>query len=382
MLLDDSERLDLLLTMESFTGDLQVFALDGGIGILSVDSLMLRSRSLRCMDQVTSTRGAAPRSARPRLRPLLGAAALALLGVPGLATPPSPEISERALALARELRASVMGVDRAGNLWAWNDSSGRVEVYSPAGERLAYGSAGDAIAMDADYAAGIAAIVSAGSELWIAPWGEGKASSFRLPERSTSVAWIDAETLAVAPAMAGHRIEIWNLRDRTRLRTFGTETAFSLAPGLNRLRTLALHFDPARGWLYTVDGFTGEVQVFTLDGRLVRKVPGPALSRPELDQWIARVDREARAKGDVQSHAIWWLRPAVDAAGNVWLSLACDERQGPATLYRVAPDGSPSTFTVEERCCSRSIVIWGEWALLYASPLAPPSACNSLRRRP
>jgi hypothetical protein len=310
--------------------------------------------------------------------------AVALFGACALAgplaaavTPPSPA----ALALAANLRASAMGVDHDGNLWTWDGRAGKVVLYSPAGVALFSLTAGGAVAVDADRAAGVAAISDSGFRLSVLPWN-GAGTDIPLPERASAVAWVRPDTVALGMAGGWHRVEIWNLRDRRLVKAFGAELPVTRKPGLARLRTYQMRYDTRRDLLFTLESFSGDLEVFSLDGRLVRReqVP-PSDDRASIESWLADLDAKGRAAGEVEDPLITWYRLALDEAGNAWVVRTC-EPKGRATLWQVPASGPAKDLTLDEPCCARAFVVWGEHAIFYRYPSDPPLSCNGERRLP
>src|SRR5215831_1501855 len=82
-----------------------------------------------------------------------------------------------ALQLVEGLRARSMGVDRAGNLWAWEPGRDTVTFITPAGGILATYKVSGARAVDADAEWGVLALLGQGRELRLS---EARASC---PER-------------------------------------------------------------------------------------------------------------------------------------------------------------------------------------------------------
>ena len=70
--------------------------------------------------------------------------------------------------LVESLPARAMGVERAGNLWVWNDRSKTMELISPAGARLERLSLPDLWLVDTDAEWGVAGLFQSGHEIrWI-----------------------------------------------------------------------------------------------------------------------------------------------------------------------------------------------------------------------
>jgi hypothetical protein len=296
---------------------------------------------------------------------------------------PSANPSEKALALVRELRARRMDVDRSGNLWTWDGNTGQVQLYSPGGGSLVSTRVPRATAVDVDREWGVAGIVADGFELRILPFGQAAPLSIRLRHVSHGVAWIDGQTVAVAPALAGHRIEIRRLPDGTVLREIGTEDPIEPKPGLTVLRTVDLDYDPKRELLFTTESFSGDVQIFSLDGKLLRRESLPlSEERRSFERSLAASGEEARKNQDAQTPAIWWFHQAVDASGTAWFVVDCDRKNRKATFFKIPLQGTATRVTVDEPCCHSTLALWGPWLVLYSSPATPQELCNSVRKLP
>jgi len=292
-----------------------------------------------------------------------------------------PAPSERALSLVGGLRATAMGADHAGDLWAWNRGTGKVVLYSPAGVALFSLTAGRAVAVDADRTAGVAAIFDNGFRLSALPWN-GAGTDIPLPERASTVAWVRPDTVALGMAGGWHRVEIWNLRDRRLVKAFGAELPVTRKPGLARLHTYQMRYDTRRDLLFTLESFSGDLEVFSLDGRLVRREQVPrSEDRASIETWLADLDAKGRAAGEVNDPLIMWYWLALDDAGNAWVVRTC-EPKGRATLWQVPASGSAKDLALDEPCCVRAFVIWGDHAIFYRDPSDPPLLCNGERRLP
>lgn len=305
----------------------------------------------------------------------------ALLLAPGHAAQGAAPPANAGLELARGLQVSEMGVDREGNLWTWDAHGQRVSLYSAQGERLFSVPIDFANEVDADRTWGIAGIFGFGRELRLLSW-DGKAIvTIPLADDARAVAWIGPDTVAVAPALAAHRVEIWNVRDRVLTRKMGSEQPLTPKPGATRLRTVALHYQPERDLLYTLESFTGDLEVYSLDGRLVREAKVPPVERP-IDKFLVEMDRKARASNDVQTPAIWWYRLAVDDAGSAWTVQSCAAESHDTTLFKVPIEGETKTLVLTNFCCTRKLAVWGGWAVSYPDPSVTKPTCEKIRRLP
>jgi hypothetical protein len=122
------------------------------------------------------------------------------------------------------------------------------------------------------------------------------------------------------------------------------------------------------------------LQVFALDGRLVRHDTLPPVERHEMEAWLAKSDQEMKERHEVFTPGIWWFSLAVDSSGAAWSVLSCDRAQSQATLLQVPLLGKSHTLTFHSACCALPLAIWHEWLIQFSDPVAPREVCNSIRR--
>src|SRR5436305_660558 len=287
---------------------------------------------------------------------------------------PGSEPSPAALDRLPKLRARAMGVDRAGNLWVWGAGLGAITLLSPDGLDLGFFRATGASAVDVDADWGTVGLFGQGYELqWLR--GEGEPRTIRLEGPAADVCWIGPETVAVTPQTAAHRIEIWNLVSQTRLQTLGEETPIHPVPGVNRMRAVLLRYDFAHGLLYSLESFTGDLQVFTRDGRLAWRSEVANPRRAESEAWLQEVDRQARSRHDVQIPTIFSLHLALTAQGEAWVLQRHDAASHTVTLLRVGGDGATSRVLPEGPCPSYHLLAWGSHLISYREPESPQGVC-------
>lgn len=313
---------------------------------------------------------------------VLVVSAVSVLGAAGAEGAQPPPVSEKAEILARNVRGMRAGADRKGNLWAWSWPGNRVDLYSPMGELEASVQIVDAIDLDADRSWGVAAVSGFGHELRLVSFEGSFQTVIPLPDRAQGVAWIDQNRVAVAPALAAHRVEIWDVEKKVMIRKLGEAVPLRPGPGVTLLRNVLLKFHPQSNLLYTLESFQGDLQVFSLSGALVKREMIPKPDRAALEAAIEQDGKERRARNEVLTPAITWFRLAIDEEGTVWSVQSCDRAQGKATLFKWPAAGKPSLITVEEPCCQLALTLWNGRILLYSQPGAPGALCNSLRRAP
>src|SRR5258708_6534448 len=74
---------------------------------------------------------------------------------------------------------------------------------------------------------------------------------------------------ALSPQRAAHRVELWSLGKRKLVKSLGSEPEIKLVSGATRVRQVLLRYDAARRLLFTLESFTGDLQVLSLDGKVV-----------------------------------------------------------------------------------------------------------------
>ena len=320
-----------------------------------------------------------PAAAGARRLPLAALACFALLPAPASQATEVSSPTPAALQAYRTLAGSRMGVDRAGHLWAWNRRSGRVAVLDPTGEHAEGWSAGDAQAVDVDSAWGLVGLFHGGRELRWLRRGDPDVA-IPLDGTAADVTWIGPATVAVSPQENEHRVEIWDLKERSLLASFGTEQAASIGPGAPRLRAVLLRFDGET--LYTLESFTGDLQVFSRDGQLKWRARHDDPSRAATEREIEETDRKAKVDGERMPLTFFDFIPQVDARGAVWLVDRVDAPAHSATMVKITPAGEERKTLSDEPCPSRSFVFWGDRILFYRDPAVGLGLCNSMRTRP
>lgn len=313
---------------------------------------------------------------RPLLPLLLALTAATLPPTYLSGTVPATEPSPAALELVKTLPASRMDVDRKGNLWVWSARRGTVSLISPEGARLQEAQVRDALALDVDPEWGIVGFFA--EELRWLPWGQGERARIRFKDQVTDVRWIGPNRVAVTPQKAPHRVEVWDLGTRELVETFGKETPIVPVPGVNRLRGVRLHYDFGRGHLYTLETYTGELQIFDRARRRVwgGKVKDP--SRRKTEKWLRDIDKKAKAERDVQTPLLLYLSFTVDRDGNAWVVQERDGKRQTATLVRLTPRGSSNRKLTREPCPSPDVSLWGDWLIFYRDATSP--TCITTRR--
>jgi len=331
------------------------------------------------------------------------AAALALAGAlaagaAGAATPAPPAAAHQvappgkdAFGLAEMVRARWMGVDHAGNLWAWEPLAGSVRFFSPAAERLRTVVVPlDALAVDGDAEWGAVAVTGAGSAFgegsklaWVRPGSPpGSHEEVALPAAAGWVCWIDQDTVALSPQRAAHRVELWSLGRRKLLRSFGAERQIALSPGVTRVREVQLRYDRSRRLLFTLESYSGDLEVFSLDGALAWRAKLDDPYRKVEEKTLADLDARAKSSGVALGHPFSDLWLAAGPDGSAWVSQSIDHLNQSVTLVKATAAGVTVEKIANLRCPSRTFTIWGGQLIFFRDIASPREVCNSVAPLP
>jgi len=143
--------------------------------------------------------------------------------------------------------------------------------------------------------------------------------------------------------------------------------------------------------LYTLDGFTGNLRVYSLDvNALSTAEPVRMGGKVHPDQFaneafIQSQDDKAREGGF--SHFIsilLWDGFSVDDEGSVWVNESSDSKRGTMTFVEYGANSIvPESHIFQNLdCCSNRFVVWRDCAVIYTDPLAPINQCNTVRSMP
>ncbi len=299
---------------------------------------------------------------------------------------PSP--SEDALALAALVRARWMGVDHAGNLWAWEPLEGSIRFFSPAAERLPsllVPVGASAVDGDAQYG-GVALLPLTGPGgdgrvlVWVRPGSApGSHEELVLPAPASWLCWIDQDTVALSPQRAAHRVELWSLGQRKLVGTMGSEVEIKLAPaGATRVREVQLHYDASRRLLFTLESFTGELEVFSRDGKVIWRAKVEDPYRKVEEKTLADLDARARTRemalGQVLSDL--WLAAGPD--GTAWVSQQIDVLGKSVNLIRSTAGSTVAEKASNLRCPSKTFTVWGTHLVFFRDVASPREVCNDV----
>lgn len=288
-----------------------------------------------------------------------------------------PEPTSAALERAGKLRATAMGVDRAGNLWVWNRNSHSLRAISAEGDlflsQKVEGGFPALAVFDAEW--GIAAL-DLSQHLLLRPLGADEWIRIPREGQASSLAWLSDGRLAVAPVRAEHRLEIWDVAKRQIVARWGREKSIPDGPGLHRVRGVLLARDDTSGRLWTLESFTGELVVFSAEGEEVLR---HTIRHPDFEKnqrWVEEKEAQpAEENQDTTLNLFTSLTVEPGAAG--WIFQSCNSGRGAIEVVRVSADG-----TTEKRqqpidgCCPSDVVIWGSQLVFYRDARLPGEPCN------
>ena len=301
-----------------------------------------------------------------------------------LAGTPSPTAA--ALQRLHELRPSRMGVDRHGNLWTWNRTTGMTQWVSPAGELRPGPVVPNASAVDIDSEWGVVALSGTGNELLCLPADGGVAQSTPLTDQAGFVAWVGAKTVAISPTLADHRVEIWDVGTRQVVFTIGDEAAIKPRLGAVMARSVLLHFDYKRERLATLEAWSGDFQVFNLGGKLIYRstLSVPDRERESVLAWLQQSDRNARAAGETRTPSVRYFNDfTIDSNGTAWVVGERSASRDRTTFLMVRDGGAIERVTVQNgNCAAPQVTSWGGWLIQYSDAASPAAPCVEERRSP
>jgi hypothetical protein len=301
---------------------------------------------------------------------------LLLLALPhGITVEPSPV----ALKIVERLPAARMGVDRDGNLWAWDPKAESIAVLAPQGSRLEPWKAPGAQAVDLDPEWGLVGLYKYGSEIHWSRRGMPDIVLL-LPNQSTDLCWIGPATVAVTPRTNEHRVEIWNLKDQVLAQSFGQEQVVGHEPGAVRLRAVLLLFDRPRERLYTLESESGDLQVYDRAGKLLWRAAFPDPGQHQIDSWLRDLDSQAKKQGTANRPLLFRLYPAIDGDGTFWTAREIHTLTKTAVLASSTVLGTSQRVLTKLSCTSFNLVFWGNQIVFYTDPAMPRDVCNGVRR--
>ncbi len=293
----------------------------------------------------------------------------------------SPSPSKLALSALSNLKASKMGVDRAGNFWSFQRPGGKIQVLNLDGRVMHEEHLFGASTVDVDSDWGVVGLVNSGNELQWMGW-DGKTSSLVLPEQAADLCWIGAFAVAVTPQTAPYRIEIWNVRDKFPVKTLGKEVQIRPIVGATRLRTVLLRYDFQKELLYSLDSFTGDLQVYRQNGSLAWSAAVENPERQKSEDWLRDVDETARRNRDRQTPSMFSLMLALSADGSPWILQHQNPQERTAVLVRPDPKGIQTETLRDLPCPSKFFMLWKDQLILSRDSAAPQGPCSSVRRFP
>lgn len=285
------------------------------------------------------------------------------------------------VATLEDVRPRGIGVDDQGHLWLLHAPGTRVTQVSPDGERRSW-SIPKSWYVDVDSRWGAAALDPYGKELRVVSTEGDLLATIPMEHEAGDVAWIDESRVAVTPIRAAHRVEIWNVKTGSLVKTFGEEEAVVHRIGAYFVRRVFVEYHEASKRLHTLETRTGDYRAFDLDGHRLaaRELENPR--RAEFNAWIERVDRERTQMGEDLGMPMNWFRLATDPKGDAITVRGCDAQGTRALLVRVPMEGPPGEAEVQVACCSQEFTIWQSGIVFAEASSASGDGCYLERSYP
>lgn len=318
-------------------------------------------------------------SARGSVATLLAFAGL----LAGLAVAQSP-MSLDPLLLMRGHSPTRLGTDAEGNLWGWNERQSRLLAVAADGALLAAYDAQPSRAVDFSAASGTVLLDLYGKRIsWRDRHGEERAS-WSLQHEAADVAWVAPGRVAVSTTRSSPPIEVWDLERGKRLAAFGEAPAIEVRRGATLLRNLDLAYHAASDTLYALDSFEGDLEAYGLDGSIKGRHRLPNPRRDQLDRWLAEADRDARARGAVETPLFTVLGSAAASDGVAWVVIGCSENRRIASVEAWTPGRRPSrhSLVLPDACCSLAFTVWQDRLVFTHKPDTVAQRCVIDRRLP
>jgi hypothetical protein len=317
---------------------------------------------------------------------LAPSAVLLVSFLPGVARAETRVPITAALKRVHELRASRMGVDRHGNLWAWNRITGKTQWVDAVGEVRAGPTVTDASSVDMDSEWGALGLLRAGTAVVRVPANGGATKAIPLHNQASDVCWVGPDLAAVSPKFADRRVELLDLRTGLILSTIGDEAPVKPHVGAVLARTVILHFDFARQRLATLEAFSGDFRVFSPSGEPLYRctLPVPNSERQSILTWLQQRDREARSTGDIQTPSVRYFSDfTLDRDGTGWAVGARTKSGDGSTFLAIRDTGVVERIPVTNaNCAAPQLTSWGGWLIQYRDVASPAPPCVEERGRP
>ncbi|MDA8020683.1 MAG: hypothetical protein MPN21_24865 [Thermoanaerobaculia bacterium] len=297
------------------------------------------------------------------------------------------EPREKALLAAEALEATKISVDSNGNLWSWTRNTGSLTIITPGGvvstNNVSPGAA--AVAFESDYGAAWLESGSMSLVLWTAAT-PGVTQAFEVQEAYGDLAWLSSQRIALSTTRADARVEILDVSTGEIVERWGAEEPLETRPGTVRLNHFWLHYDQARELLYSLESYSGDLQVFDRAGTVRTDGRVPDRDGEKLREWLDKADARNRKEGNVETVTLHqWPGFSVDQDGAVWIHQTCKVDGNSQSLHstKISLSGEtiPTNIDVgSDGCCYLTSTLWGSWWVIYRDPENPRNGCVQTRR--
>ena len=141
------------------------------------------------------------------------------------------------------------------------------------------------------------------------------------------------------------------------------------------MRAILLRYDFERSLLYSLESFTGDMQVFAREGRLAWRGAVDSPRRSDGEKWLLEVDEKAKAERDSQTPTIFLLHLALSPQGDAWVLQSLNKADHTTTFVRVGHSGNITKTLPEGACPSYHFLFWGGHVVSFRDPASPEGAC-------
>src|ERR1051325_7903585 len=278
--------------------------------------------------------------------------------------------------------SSAMGVDRAGNLWSWNQTQSSVSRIASDGSHVEAPITTDARALDADPDLGIIVLSQSGRVARVFDWSGKQIANVALPEEAGKVCWLDDGEFAVTPPRAAYPVPLFSVR--TGLMTGHVGAVPAINPpraGAVLARATHVRYDFARHELVTFDAYQGELNVFSEKGDVVRHATVAHPDHAATEAWLAQMNANARANGESSSPTVWsYPTMTLTAEGNVLLAENLSSDAHKVKIVNIDRKGVVTRSVVTNDCASVRLQEWNRNLLFFRDARAT-RRCVGIRRR-
>ncbi len=283
--------------------------------------------------------------------------------------------------LLQSLHGNKFGIDRKGNLWAWDPVTSQVSRLTVAGAMTTSAALPKFSSVDADESWGIVGIAE--TTVTVVDWSGAVRKRVSIGDQAGDVCWIDKDHIAVSPRDADHRIAIWDTAKGTKVRTIGPMPVIDRStPGASLAHATLLRYDPPRKRIVAVDAALGDVHFFDEHGYELRRVDVPPSDRSEVEAWLRKMDASNKMNRKSSVPAMWsYPTVGLSEDGTVWLVRDRDHPSGSVKIAKIGTNYAITERTLQvPECTALRIQVWQNTILMYRETDGPRTVCVGVRR--